>query len=107
MTGTIEIVETIGQETNKVEAQWTTFAGSRAYQCNVAVVAEPTGGYSAHARNLPGAVSQGESVESALENITEACRGVLEEYLSTGHIPWSDVEIEGTVVAEKRILVNV
>jgi predicted RNase H-like HicB family nuclease len=107
MTGTVEIAETIGQETNTREAKWTNFENNRAYQCRVAIVEEPTGGYSAHARNLPGAVSQGESVEKALENIAEACQGVLEEYTAMGHIPWSEVEIEGKVVAEKRILVHV
>ncbi len=107
MTGTIEIAETIGHETKKREARWTNFTETKAYQCLVAIVEEPAGGYSAHARNLPGAVSQGETVDGALENIAEACRGVLEEYVAMGNIPWSDVKVEGNVVAERRIVVHV
>jgi predicted RNase H-like HicB family nuclease len=107
MTGTIEIIERIGRETHKREATWTNFAEAKAYECRVAIVAEPEGGYSVHARNLPGAISQGETIAEAVDNITEACQAVLEEYIAAGAIPWSDVEVEGHVVAERRILVHV
>jgi predicted RNase H-like HicB family nuclease len=119
MTGTIEFTDSVGQEAKRGEARWTKFSrgpaykqesgvepAGKAYQCRVVFVAEEEG-FSAHALNLPGAVSQGETIEEALANIVEACQGVLKEYLSTGHIPWSVVEVEGKVVGERWVLVNV
>jgi predicted RNase H-like HicB family nuclease len=79
---------------------------AKAYECRIAVVAERNG-FSAHARNLPGAISEGETIASALANVSEACCGVLKEYIAMGHIPWSDVEIDGQIVMERLILVNV
>jgi len=75
------------------------------YECKVAIVKEEDG-FSAHATDLPGVVSQGDTIEEAVRNIAEAFEGVLGEYLSDGTIPWSEVEIEGDVVCEKRIIVN-
>jgi predicted RNase H-like HicB family nuclease len=116
MTGTVEFFECVDGETKKGEAQWAFFAPGKAYEdggakekafeCRIAIVAEPEG-FSAHAMNLPGAISQGDTMAEALENVTEACRGVLREYIDMGRIPWSDVEIDGQIVAERRILVNV
>ena len=79
----------------------------RVYQCGVVVIPDPDGGFSVHATNLPGAVSQGETVEEALSNITEALEGLISEYIACGPIPWCPVAIEGVPVCEKRILVNV
>lgn len=89
--------------------RWDFFGESppRAYQCGVVVIPEPDGGFSAHAVDLAGAVSQGESVEEALANIGEALEGVIAEYIASGPIPWGPVAIDGTPVCEKRILVNV
>ena len=52
-------------------------------------------------------MSQGDTVEEALSNIREALVAVIDEYIADGTIPWSPVEIFGTVVCKKRILVNV
>lgn len=89
--------------------RWSSFneRPPRAYQCRVVVVSDPDGGFSAHAVDLAGAVSQGESVEEALDNIGEALEGVIAEYIASGPIPWGPVAIDGTPVCEKRILVNV
>ncbi len=79
------------------------------YQCRVVLVPEAEGGYSAHALRLPGVVSQGETREEAMENVVDAFRGAIAEYLNdAGRIPWSDVEISRTdKCVERWILVNV
>jgi predicted RNase H-like HicB family nuclease len=82
------------------------FPQGTVYDCGVVVLRE-TEGFSAHAEDLPGAVSQGESVEEALDRITEACQGVLREYIALGAIPWSRVEVSGDVECRRRILVHV
>lgn len=91
------------------ECQWDIFneRPPRVYQCGVVVVRDPDGGFSVHATDLLGAVSQGETVEEALQNITEALEGLIAEYIDNGPIPWGPVAIEGVPVCEKRILVNV
>jgi predicted RNase H-like HicB family nuclease len=107
MTGTIEIsFGSIDGKTTHGQAQWTSFSPGSTYECRIAIVAEPEG-FSAHAMNLPGAISQGDTIAEALENVAEACRGILREYIDMGGIPWSHVEIDGPIVAERRILVNV
>ena len=80
-----------------------------AYQCRVLLIPEREGGYSAHALRLPGVVSQGETIEEALENVVEAFQTALEEYLQdeSGRVPWSDVDIERSKgCMERWILVN-
>jgi predicted RNase H-like HicB family nuclease len=107
MTGTLELfVGSIDGKPTRVQAEWTSFDPGSTYECRIAIVQE-SDGYSAHAMNLPGAISQGDTIAEALENVTEACRGVLREYIDMGRIPWSDVEIGDPIVAERRILVNV
>ena len=85
---------------------YTEFLPGRVYECRVVIIQEDDG-YSVHAADLRGAVSQGDTVEEAMHNIADALQGVLMEYRGGGKIPWSKVEIEGDVVGEKRILVNV
>jgi len=41
-------------------------------------VEEPEGGYSAYVEEIPGANSQGETIEEAKENLSEALRMILE-----------------------------
>lgn len=65
-------------------------------------------GYSAHAANLPGVVSQGSTIEEAIENIREAATGAIEQYHEDMQgIPWGEVEIDDFVVHERSILVKV
>ena len=81
--------------------------GVKTYECRVLLVPEDAGGFSAHATQLPGLVSQGESEEEALENIREAFRGVASVYQETGRIPWSPVEMERSKDSlERWILVD-
>lgn len=41
-------------------------------------VPAPEGGYSAYVEEIPGAISEGESIEEARENLADALRMVLE-----------------------------
>ena len=70
---------------------------------------EDDGGYSAIALRLPGVVSQGDSVEEALENISEAFAAAISVYLEDGTaIPWADVSVDRHKGCKERwILVDV
>ena len=58
--------------------------------CEVRLRPEQESGYSAYVPALPGVVSEGETREEALRNITEALGGVLWTYVEGGNpIPWS------------------
>ena len=87
------------------------FVEGNAYECRALVCPEAAGGFSVHALRLPGVVSQGETIEEALENIAEAFRGALSIYLEDlgSSIPWRDEEVEvrpaGSI--ERWILVDV
>lgn len=85
--------------------KYTFFRGS-VFECEIAFVREACG-FSVFATELPGAVSQGDTIEEAAANIAEALSGVLAQYLQDGAIPWSKSEIDGEIVCRKRILVNV
>jgi predicted RNase H-like HicB family nuclease len=87
---------------------WETF-GDNVFECRVLLCPEDGGGYSAHAIRLPGVVSQGESVQTALENISEAFRGAISLYMEQGNgVPWANVEIDRPKGwLEKWILVDV
>lgn len=62
------------------------------YSCPVYLWPEE-GGWCVIAARLPGACSQGGTVEEALANITEAITGALESYRDNGKpVPWRDVE---------------
>lgn len=43
------------------------------------LVPDPDGGYVAHIAELPGAISQGDTVEEALANVREAAEAYLED----------------------------
>lgn len=48
------------------------------------LIAEPEGGWFIRIKELPGCMSQGETVDEAMEMITDAMQGWLEVALSTG-----------------------
>ncbi len=63
------------------------------YSVPVEITPESDGGYSVVCLTLPGVVSQGETVEEAIENITEAFQGAVEGYRASDEpIPWGVVE---------------
>jgi predicted RNase H-like HicB family nuclease len=79
-------------------------------ECRAAfIVDEEEGGYTVVARNLPGVVSEGDDIESAIENIKDAFREMVLSYKDSGEeIPWVDggVEVFGQVAVEMRLLVK-
>lgn len=72
-------------------------------------VCQDMDGYTAYAVQLPGTVSDGDTVDEAVANIREALEVSLAEYVSTGEIPWTNeaVPMNGDVVLRKKVLVNV
>lgn len=80
----------------------------RTFECKVLLCPEEGGGFSAHALRLPGVVSEGETVDEALENIEDAFRAAMHAYLESGDVPWEDNPVERTKGSlERWILVNV
>jgi predicted RNase H-like HicB family nuclease len=66
----------------------------------VRIVPEDDGFY-AEGMNLPGAVSEGETKEEALKNITEALQALVASYKESGEeIPWSPAPQEQHPKAE-------
>lgn len=62
-------------------------------------VEDPQGGYSAYVEEIPGANSQGETLEEAKENLLEAINLVLEtnRFLSKKNIALNDRSIRETL----------
>ena len=82
---------------------------SKAYECPVLLCPEAEGGFSIHALTLPGAISQGETEQESLDNITEAILGIIEEHIARGNpIPWRPVDVDDVPKGAKTrwILVN-
>ncbi len=70
---------------------------------------EDDGGYSVFAPKLPGAASQGDTLDEAVTNIREAIQGVLASYAASGMpIPWRTIGTdEHPQGIERRIVVHV
>ena len=83
--------------------------GEHTYECRVLICPEKSGGFSAFVLRLPGVVSQGDSIEDAIENIADAFQAAIQTYLEGGGIiPWRDQNLErATGCFERWILVNV
>jgi len=99
-----------GSSLTKAEPTWQQIKHGMAYQCRIILCPESTGGYSAHAIDLPGVVSQGESVAEATENVVAAFRETIKVYAENGlDIPWgADHEFECPANAIQRwVVVNV
>jgi len=59
------------------------------YRVEVRLEQQPEGGYSVYVPALPGAVSEGETVEEAKNNMREALTGLVRSYCEAGEkIPW-------------------
>ncbi len=73
----------------RTDVDWERAAPKRAIRLEVRLTEEPEGGYSVGIPDLPGVCSQGETIEEALQNISEAFCGAAEAYLEgDGSIPW-------------------
>lgn len=80
----------IRRDADDVHAKWV--PRDRAIRIEVRLTEEPTGGYSVGIPDLPGVCSQGETIEEAMQNISEAFCGAAEAYLEGGgSIPWLSV----------------
>lgn len=69
---------------------WERFEHEEAIECHALVCPEPKdGGFSIHCINLPGVISEGETVDEAIDNITDAFRETISYYRESGQkIPW-------------------
>ena len=65
------------------------------YECKVLLCPEEEGGFSAHALNIAGVVSEGDTLDEALENIADAFKATLTYHLeSKSPIPWREGDPE-------------
>ena len=55
------------------------------YKITVTLTEQPEGGYTVTCEELPGLVTEGDSVEEALENVEDAFAATLELYEDLGH----------------------
>lgn len=75
-------------------------------ECRVLLVPEEDGRFSAHALRLPGVVSEGDTIEEAIENISDAFKSAIAVYEEIGEtIPWGDVEVDNREDALERWIV--
>lgn len=78
------------------------------YQIQIRLHPESSGGWSVSIPLLPGVVSQGDTREEAIANISEAFRGAAESYLeSDGEIPWLAVRFIPTADGDHEPLIIV
>jgi len=85
-------------------ADWTTY-GEGVYQCEVWVVREPSGEYSAFAAHLPGVVAQGADPDEAIAEMKSAAGATIRSYMDLGRsIPWTrePIELDQLVPLVKR-----
>jgi len=96
-------------ETNEPIQNPTVIYTDNAFECPVWLIKGEEGGYTAIVPTLPGAISEGETVDEAISNITEALQGALGRYLEAGSIPWRDEpqKADEEIAFKKRIVVNV
>jgi predicted RNase H-like HicB family nuclease len=68
---------------------WEVLTPGKRYRALGVVEEDEDGGFWSHTPSLPGAASQGETKEEALENLREAIAGCIEVYRDAGDsIPW-------------------
>ena len=107
MSASASIYSAVGILTQKIDFR---LFSENDFECRILLLPEPSGGYSAHAINLPGVVSQGESDEEAVANLQEAFAGAIQAYQEAGEkIPWTTTETQEKPqdAKERWIVVNV
>jgi predicted RNase H-like HicB family nuclease len=91
--------------------KWSTWDAGKTYQVFALVGADEDGILWSRTPSLPGAVSQGDTVEEAVENLKEAVAGCIESYRAHNEpIPWErDVAITPLICASVNFarLINV
>ncbi len=84
--------------------KWTTY-NHGVYQCEVWVVRETSGEYSAFAAHLPGLSAQGADPDDAIAEFRGASAATIRSYLEHGRgIPWTSepIDLEDSVPQAKR-----
>ena len=78
-----------GFEALEPEGEWTEYAPGTVFSCQVYLVPDVEGGFSASVADLPGVASEGDTEEETLANITEALAAAIEAYKQEGRkAPW-------------------
>jgi predicted RNase H-like HicB family nuclease len=101
-----------GPETCNESAQPTIPEGvweypNNCYACDVYLAEETIDGWIAHVPALPGVVSEGDTLEDALENIREALCASIQAYQADGQpIPWKKPQQRHEREAQRFILVH-
>ena len=92
-----------------VRCQWREFPQGNRTRAMAVVEAEESGVFVSFSPSLPGAASQGDTVEEAVENLREAIAGCIESYREGGErVPWVDhPDFEGEAVFRGWIDVDV
>lgn len=81
----------------------------KTYDCELVFEKEDDGGYSVSVLNLPGAASEGDTLDEATDNIREAIRGLLDEYSASNMpIPWREIPADAMTngAMHRRIFVD-
>jgi len=84
--------------------------GPNSYRCDLALVKEDDGTYTAHVLNLPGADTCGDTESEAIDNAKESVAALVDSYTSAGkQVPWTDPARSGIPegAQRKQVLVNV
>jgi antitoxin HicB len=101
------LMEKKGGDLQQKTANWNQYS-KIVYECRVYICPDETGGFYAYIANLPGVVSEGDTIEEAIENVREAFAGVVASYRDSGEpIPWTlEVEPIPEKATEKRIVMD-
>lgn len=101
-------MSTIENITGVSNIAWAEFAHGAAHRCRIFIVPEEEGGYSVFAADLPGAASQGESIDEAKNNIEDVLTEMIRYHRGRNEdIPWDDAGIQKSAdTIEKWVTVN-
>ena len=82
--------------------------GTKLYELRVLLCPEEEGGYSIISLNLPGVISEGDTVQECLTNISEAFRGAVAAYEESGAtIPWGEQTVEEAPMGSRELWICV
>lgn len=93
----------------QVEVCWERLEERQLLVCKAVIIRDAeTDTYTALAVRLPGCISQGDTIEEAVDNIREAFIGAIETYKELNQeIPWGDVEYSEPIEVRVELLVSV
>ena len=106
-----ETLETVGATNVQVEGKpWKKANPPKelGYCFDAELVDDKAGGYVATVAQLPGVISEGNDLASAICNLVEAFRAAIETYKTEGMpIPWRDPPPKEPGATQLRVAVNV